>query len=156
MDTKAAGANGLFEVRLKLTETFAQAVRVNPAHPGMRRLGLELNEHGAGLFNILEEFRHWAGDPANAQSCDEKVQTLYAMTRRVLDDKTQSDRWARTYKVVMAGRSAFTEDDRRVQDLEKMLPEWIERGVIEKTRRAYFPADGKMHGVIPPNYGVPK
>jgi hypothetical protein len=151
---KPADTNGVFEVRLKLTEAFAEAVRRNPANRGMRWLGSELARRGASLFNILEEFKEWAADPANARSADEKVRALHARTQRVLADEAQCNRWGRTYKVVMDGQSAFTEDDARVKPVEDLLADWADWGwAVEKTRRAYFPADGKMHGVIAPDFG---
>jgi hypothetical protein len=147
-----------FELRVKLTEAFAKALRLNPADTRMTALSQTLQGHNASLYSIIEEFRHWVADPANRHSPDERTQGLLAMTLATLADEQKAARWARAYKIEIAGCSAFFEGNAAIESLERDLAALIKSddAVIEKTRRAYFPPDGKMHGVIAPNFGEPR
>lgn len=142
-----------FELRFRLTEAFAKALRTNPLHDDLRLLQFIVWKHGLALQNILEEFRDFAANPENQKSTDKAVRALYVRTKASLANPESILRFGRAYKIVSDGNATLTETpevleiEAELKDLAKKFP-----GLIEKVSRAEFPANGaKIHGLFGPD-----
>jgi len=146
-----------FELRLYLTEAFANAARNGQSDPAMKPLQDVLDRHGAKLKSELHKIQDFLLKKQKVTNWEEQhprergrnfLFNLEAFALRTICDESKREYLARDFYVSMNGRKMFRGDeaDDLIRDLESLKSSGIlgtgpriNRGREPGVRKVYFP-----------------
>lgn len=118
------------QIRLRLTDEFAEIARADPAHPALRPLLDALARHDATLRNQFDAFADYV---AEAERQGVEHFPLYRWTRATIEDPAKKAKHVKSFSIHVAGEEVYP--SAAADALEAELAPLVGAGVVEALTR---------------------
>jgi hypothetical protein len=137
-----------FQLRLTLSDEYAQVARSDPEHPSISRLTDILNRHDAVMKCQFDAF---AGYVSEAEANGIENFPLYEWTKKTIDDPAKKAKYTKSFALYVGGKEVYEKD--KADALEAELKPLVGGPIVVKMFK--YDTD-PAHNPQPPRQGQNK
>ena len=135
-----------FQLRLTLSEEFAQVTRNNPGDPSISPLTYILNRHDAVMRCQFDAFADYVSD---AEANGIENYPLYEWTKKTVDDPAKEAKYTKSFALYVGGKEVYGKD--KADALEAELKPLVGGPIVVKMFK--YDSDPAHNPQPPPRIG---